>query len=187
MLVRNRFSVLLLLCVLVILAVPAVAPADEGFLALEGVPGESTARGHEDEIVIDAFSIGVTAGPNARPGGGGSARATFSDLTVQKRLDRSSPSLLKAIATGQRFRKAVLTLQTNGEGPFEYLEYCLTDVRLTKLETSWDGSGVPRETVGFGYSTLVETYSQQNNDGQAVPWVGGFDLVRARLLNTCVT
>jgi type VI secretion system secreted protein Hcp len=187
MLVRNRLYVLLLLCVLVMLAVPAVAPADEGFLQIEGVPGESTARGHEDEIVIDAFSLGVTAGPSARPGGSGSARATFSDLTVQKQLDRSSPSLLKAIATGQRFRKAVLTLQRNNEGTFEYLKYCLTDVRLTQLETSWDGGGVPRETVGLGYSTLVQTYTQQGNDGQAIPWVGGFDLVRSRLLNTCLT
>ena len=100
------------------------------FLKLDGIEGESTDARHAKEIDVAAWSLGVTnSGSTHSGGGGGAGRATFTDLAVTKLLDKASPALMLAVATGRHLRSGRLTV-TSGAGPrtLEYLVVDLEDV-----------------------------------------------------------
>ena len=68
-----------------ILALPGAASA-RTFLQLEGIPGESTAVGFENQIEIQDFSFEVGKTKD-KP-------AVFSEINVTKQLDKASPELM---------------------------------------------------------------------------------------------
>ena len=76
------------------------------FLKLDGIPGESRDAQHKDEIDLESFSWGETnAGPAAEAGGGGGGgKVQFEDLNVVMKLNKASPLLLQACASGQHIK-----------------------------------------------------------------------------------
>jgi type VI secretion system secreted protein Hcp len=70
------------------------------FLKITGIPGESQDRTHKDEIEVVSWSWGLT-----RPatGLGGAARPAFQDISIKKKVDKSSPRLTQACAKGEHF------------------------------------------------------------------------------------
>ena len=91
------------------------ALAVDVFLKIDGIDGESTARGgHEDWIEIESFSW-----VESRPSGGtGQGRrrssASFSDVSVVKKVDAASPNLYLACASGKHYPTAVLEVRKAG-------------------------------------------------------------------------
>src|SRR5689334_21091545 len=74
--------------------------AADCFLHLSSIPGESTVPGHENDIDLQSYSWqGVSVPPVI--GGGGSSKAVFKDLSLTKYVDKSSPKLMLACASGQ--------------------------------------------------------------------------------------
>ena len=79
------------------------------FLKLDGIEGESRDARHAKEIDVTSWSLGVTNagsghGGGGGGGGGGAGRATFTDLSVSKLVDRASPALMLAVASGRHVR-----------------------------------------------------------------------------------
>ena len=58
----------------------------------------------------------------AHGGGGGAGKATFHDLIFMHTIDKASPVLMKACATGEHIKEATLTLRKAGKGQQEYLD-----------------------------------------------------------------
>lgn len=86
-------------------------PAVVGFLSVDGIPGDATVAGHEGEIAVSSFSFGATNSSSTASGsGGGTGKATLSNITVVKSTDKASPLLLRSVLTGQHIRSAKLTL-----------------------------------------------------------------------------
>lgn len=169
-----------LLCVFVpALLVPAAASAvADGFLAVDGLQGDSTVRGYEGTIEILSFSWGVSSAEVRKP--------SFSNLSVMKGLDRTSPKLMEYIAAGTVIPRAKLTLIVaggDGVGP-EYLRYCFAGVRFTSAQTSWaSGAGRPTESVAFSYEYIVQRYITQTPLGSEGPSVfGGWDIIKNLVL-----
>lgn len=161
----------------VALVLPAAAPAaQDTFLKLDGIKGESLDDKHKDEIDVLSFSWGLAVNNKSKP--------KFQDFAFTKRVDASSPVLFTTAASGKAIPHALLTIRTAGERPAEYLTYCMTDVRVTGITTS-SGDERPDEQVTLSFSTFFESYKPQKADGTlGIPIVGGWDLLANALLST---
>ena len=52
----------------------------------------------------------------------GAGKATFQDLSIVHHIDKASPLLLKACATGTHLKDATITHRKAGKGQQEYLD-----------------------------------------------------------------
>lgn len=80
------------------------------FLAVDGVDGESTQKGHEKEIEV--LSFGETwrnATSTTGSAGAGAGKPTLSPITITKQQGSASPKLLAALLTGKHLPKVVIS------------------------------------------------------------------------------
>jgi len=156
----KRVTTILFAAVVSVVSVP-VALADI-FLKLPGIDGESTAVGHEKWIDISSFQFGV-ANPGAGSGGGG--KPVFSEVTISKAFDASSPPLMEAVVDGKSFANALVDFVRPSQGkPQTYLKYEFSDVFLTSYSVS-SGGDRPFESLSFAWSKLTTTYFPQSPTG----------------------
>jgi type VI secretion system secreted protein Hcp len=144
--------------------------AFDSFLKIEGIAGESRDSKHKDEIEVLSFAFGVSnAGTPARGGGTGAGKATFEDFHFVHRLDKASPTLMLACASGQHFKQALLTLRKAGKGQLEYLKIKLTDVLVSSYRLAGSGGGddVPLGELSLNYGTVRMDYTTQSEKGAA--------------------
>ena len=148
------------------------------FLKIEGVPGESTDDKHKGEIEIDSFSWGVSnSGSMAGGGGGGTGKVQFQDFHFTKKVDKSSPKLMEAVATGEHLRSVDLVVRKAGGEQMEYYKIELQDVVISGYSTTGSSGEAPTESVSFNFSKIVFEYTPQNADGTAAaPIRTGWDL-----------
>jgi type VI secretion system secreted protein Hcp len=138
----------------------AYAASADYFLKIEGVDGESTDDKHKGEIQIESWSWGASnSGSMSMGGGGGAGKATFQDFHFSHKVDKSSPLLFQAMATGEHLKQVVLTVRKSGGEQTEYLTYTFTDA----LISSWSASGsssvtLPIEEVSFNFSKIEMEY-----------------------------
>lgn len=140
-------------------------------LKLDGIKGESTDARHRDEIVVDSWSWGVVGGAPPAGGGGGSGKPTFSDLSFTHRVDRASPLLWRACASGRHIKEAVLSVTRAGSVTQDYLTIRLRDVTVTAvaLTDAAGDSAPPLETVSLSFSSLRYGYRAQRPNGALEP------------------
>ena len=139
-------------------------------LKIDGIRGESTDARHRDEIVVESWAWGVAAAVAAvgAAGGSGVGRPTFSDLTFSHRVDRASPLLWDACASGRRLREALLSVTRVGPAPQDYLSIRLRNVAVTAValaDTAGDGAA-PLETVSLAFDEVRYGYRPQRASGQ---------------------
>ena len=171
-----RRRLVLLLCVLVpawALAIPAAATADDFFLQVPGVQGDSTDLDFVGAIVVNSFNWGV-ANPDNKV-------AHFSNFQFTKNVDRSSPRLLQLVANNQVIPMTVkLSAVRSGAERQVYRAFCFTGVQFTNLQSSASADGgTSSESVSFSYATVVERFSPQNADGSLGTAIfGGWDIIK---------
>ena len=153
--------------------------AADMFLKLDGIDGESQDDSHKNEIEITSFSFGVTQqGTMGTGGGGGAGKASFQDLHITKVLDKASPNILVACATGKHIANAKLTLRkAGGDDKVEYLVVTMADCIVTSYQDSGSAGAVPLESVSFNFNEIKFEYKPQNADGSAGGTItGGFNV-----------
>ena len=117
--------------------------ASDIFAKIGDIKGESLDAKHKDEIEVLSFSWGVTnAAVISGGGGGGAGKATFQDLSIVHHIDKASPLLLKACATGTHIKDATITHRKAGKGQQEFLIVKLNDVIITGV-THGGANGQP--------------------------------------------
>jgi type VI secretion system secreted protein Hcp len=136
------------------------------FAKIGDIKGESFDAKHKDEIEVLSFSWGVTnTGAPAPGGGGGAGKATFQDLSIIHNVDKASPRLMQACATGTHLKDATITHRKSGKGQQEYLIVKLNDVIITGA-TDGDASGqLGSETVSLAFAKVDLEYKPQKPDG----------------------
>src|SRR5215207_5063911 len=82
---------------------PAAHAANDYYLKLDGIAGESTVGKTTDAIAVQSFEWGVenTTTIGSTSGGAGTGKAQFNELTVVKNVDSTSPALFQRVGTGQ--------------------------------------------------------------------------------------
>lgn len=141
------------------------------FAKLGDIKGESLDAKHKDEIEVLSFSWGVanTVAPGGGGGGGGAGKATFHDLSFVHRIDRASPLLMKACATGTHIKEATLTNRKAGKTQHEYLIVKMNDIIITGVAPS-GVAGQPdtgSEMVTLTFAKVDLEYKTQNPNGTA--------------------
>jgi type VI secretion system secreted protein Hcp len=148
------------------------------FLKIEGIPGESQDAKHKDQIELESFSWGETQSGTVGPGGG-AGKVRMQDLHVVKRLDRASPKLFLACASGQHIKGATLAARKAGKGQQEFLIYKFTDVLVSSYQTGGSAHGdvLPMDQVSFNFGRIEVEYRRENPDGTFAPPVkAGWDV-----------
>src|SRR6478736_5966474 len=107
------------------------------FARIGAIKGESRDAKHKDEIEVLSWSWGLSqSGTAGQGGGGGAGKTSFHDFSFTHHVDKASPSLMKACATGEHIKDATITLRKAGKGQQEYLVIKMTDVLVTSVSTS---------------------------------------------------
>lgn len=144
--------------------------AQEIYLYLDGIPGESNKTAVEGWIEISSFSNGLTNHSNVAHGtGSGAGKVEFSSISVTKILDKSSPKLALNCMQGTHIDVGTIVVrQSTGDSTTKtYFQYDLKEVFVDSI--SWGAAGgggsKPSESVSFSFNTINIGYSQQNPDG----------------------
>jgi type VI secretion system secreted protein Hcp len=140
--------------------------ASDIFAKIGDIKGESLDAKHKDEIEVLSFSWGVTnSGTMATGGGAGAGKATFQDLLIVHNIDKASPDLLRACATGTHLKEATITHRKAGKGQLEFLTVQMNDVIITGV-THGGATGQPySETVSLAFAKVDLEYKPQKPDG----------------------
>ena len=139
--------------------------ASDIFAKLGDIKGESQDAKHKDEIEVLSYSWGVTnSGSMAHGGGGGEGKATFHDLSFVHNIDKASPVLIQACATGVHLKEATFTHRKAGKGQQEYLVVKLNDVIVTAVTHGGSGDG-HSENVSLAFAKVALEYKPQKADG----------------------
>ena len=136
------------------------------FAKLGDIEGESTDDKHKDEVEVLSYSWGVTNPAHIGTGGGGGAgRATFQDLSIVHKIDKASPQLLRACATGQHLKEATITFRKAGKAQQEFLIIKMNDVIITGVVQNSPSSEVESETVRLEFGQVDWEFKPQKADG----------------------
>jgi type VI secretion system secreted protein Hcp len=129
------------------------------FLRVDGIPGESKDAAHKGEIDVLSFAWGLTNSGGAAPGGGaGAGKASFQDLHVVKPVDKASPKLFEACASGQHIKEVVLTGRRTGKKQLEFLSYKLSNVVITSYQIGGSAPEAPTDQVSLNSGKIEMEY-----------------------------
>ena len=142
--------------------------ASDIFAKIGDIKGESVDAKHKDEIEVMSFSWGNSnsASPTTGGGsGGGAGKVTFQDLMIVHNIDKASPRLLEACATGQHLKDATITHRKAGKGQQEFLIVKMNDVIVTAVSHGGTASQPAAETVSLAFAKVDFEYHPQKQDG----------------------
>jgi type VI secretion system secreted protein Hcp len=141
--------------------------ATDIFAKIGDIKGESLDSKHKDEIEVLAWSWGVSQGGSmSSGGGGGQGKASFQDFHITHFIDKASPNLLKACATGEHIKEATITARKAGKGQQEFLIVKMNDIIITGVSPSGNGSdGGLVENVTMQAAKVDLEYKPQKGDG----------------------
>lgn len=139
------------------------------FLKIEpNCEGESNDKTHAGEIDVLAWNWGMSqSGSMHVATGGGSGKVSVQDITITKKVDKSSPKLIKYCCDGNHFEKALLTVRKAGGGnPVEYLKLEMKPVIITNISTGGSqGDDTVMETVTLNFAKFKVMYQPQDDKG----------------------
>jgi type VI secretion system secreted protein Hcp len=145
--------------------------ASNVFCKVDKIPGE--AKQKKDYFEVLSWTHGVSQGAAGSVQGSGGhigGRPDFSEIVVEKQVDKASPDLFKACAKGTAIDSIVIEFYKNigSDEPSKYLEYKLTKAVVRSIALSAGPSDVARETLTLGCSKLEWTYIEYGDDHKKV-------------------
>jgi type VI secretion system secreted protein Hcp len=137
------------------------------FLKIDGIEGESGDHKHKGEIELESWSWGETnSGSSGHGGGAGSGKVSMQDFHFVMKINKASPKLLEACATGQHIKSCLFTARKAGGDQHEFLKIKFTDVLISSYQTGGsNGSTDIIEQISFNFSKIEQEYKEQKADG----------------------
>lgn len=138
---------------------------DTIILQLGTIKGNCTIKGFTDQIILHSFSHGVmlpvgmdTANTERTMG-----RPNFSEFSLNKATDQSTPAMYAACAGGTKLGTATISIGRNEGAVFMLqMKYVLTNAMVVAINTS--GGGEMMDSVQLHFSGITAEYTQQNVD-----------------------
>ena len=150
------------------------------FLKIDGIPGESQDAKHKDEIALESWSWGATqSGTYGAGGGGGAGKVSMQDFHFVMKVNKASPKLMLACASGEHIKKAVLTCRKAGTDQQEFLKITMSDILVSSYQTGGSAGSdlVPTDQISLNFSKIEFEYKEQKPDGTLGGAVSaGYDL-----------
>ncbi len=143
--------------------------ATDFFLVVDGIKGESADKVMKGKAAMDieAFSWGLTnSGSMAATGGGGSGRSSFQDIHFSKAVDKASPALAQACATGEHIKKATLYVRKAGKDQKEYYTVTLEDLLVSSFSAkAANGDTTVSDEFSLNFAKIKWEYKTQDATG----------------------
>lgn len=141
--------------------------ATDYFLKLDGIEGESSQKGHENQIDLLSWSWGESnSGSSSDGGGSGSGKVNMQDFSFSMKINKASPNLFKHCANGAHIKEGTLTCRRAGKEPRPYLTIKFTDCLISSFQTGGSsGDEVPTDSISLNFSKIEYSYSPQKADG----------------------
>jgi len=157
------------------------------FIQIKGpdIKGESTSAQGKDKIELLSWSQSVSMPMTSNSHSNTSAKhgkSDFSDLTISKYMDSTTPILNQHTAGGTNFKSALLTVYMNDKdtgAPIEYYSIDMEDIVITSVSVGAGGSDRAVETLTLHFNKIKWTYTPQKKDspgGGAGKIAGSWDL-----------
>ena len=154
--------------------------ATDYLLEIEGLKGESADSKHKGAIELETFSFGNSnEGSFATGGGGGAGKVHFQDFHVATQVNKASPELMLACASGKHIKKAQLFVRKQGENQQDYLVITFEDILVSSYQVggSTGSTNLPTDQFSLNFAKLKYEYKAQKADGTLeAPVTGGWDL-----------
>ena len=155
--------------------------AEQWFLKIDGIVGDSTVVNHKDEIDVLSWSWGATqtGGTTGAGGGAGAGKASLQDFHFVSHISKASPKLFLSCATGTHHKTALLSgVRVGGKGASsEFLKYKLSDVVISSDQQAGNQGDFPVEQFSLNYSKIEITFTPQTATGAAGTAIkAGFDV-----------
>jgi type VI secretion system secreted protein Hcp len=140
--------------------------AMDGFIKIDGIPGESTDEMFKDWIEVLYHNVGVAQSASAvvsTSGGATSGRASFQDFVITKLVDKASPKLWIACSDGTHIKEITLALcRASGSKKLKYMEIKMSNCIISSYNLVDGGDGsLPMEQFSINYGKMEMTYTQQ--------------------------
>ena len=148
------------------LAVAAVAggtpaeAADNTFLKVDGVAGESRDDAHKGEIDVLGWSWNLSQDGTVQTGPG---RPQVRDIKIIKFTDSATADPTQLLLKGEQASKAVLTVRSAGEKAVEYFKVTMSPVLVTRIAQGGSG-GDDRltETIALNFNKFCVEYTARD-------------------------
>jgi type VI secretion system secreted protein Hcp len=149
----------------------AAFAANDMFLKLDGIKGESMDNKHKGEIDVLAWSWGIATPVATRETtGAGAGKVVIHDIVISKRMDTSSPKLLLAASSGQHIKEVTLVVRKAGREQQEFLTIKLQDVLISSFTAhATQQADIPLEEVKLNFARVEVTYKQAMPNGDLGP------------------
>lgn len=140
------------------------------YIKLDDIKGETTAKGHKEEIELLSWNHGFsqpTSPTRSTAGAGTVEQANHQNLTFSKYLDAATDSILSHCWSGKQVKKALLTcFRADGQKknePVKYLEVEMEHVVISNYSISGGPGDVPVENVSLDYGVVTYKYMPQKH------------------------
>jgi len=154
--------------------------AVNAYLVIDSIPGPSTSKTNAIDIMSFSFGASNTAVLGAGSSGGEAraGRADFSNLSIMKVLDKTSPLLFDSCVNGTFLKKVeILYDKPVGNKPTDYFTILLDDALITAVSLSGSNEN-PMESVSFAFSKVKVSYNPEE-DGAMKGFIDkGFDVLK---------
>jgi type VI secretion system secreted protein Hcp len=100
------------------------------------------------------------------------------DFHFVMRVNKATPKLMLACATGQHIKKADLTCRKAGGDQQEYMKITMSDLLVSSYQTGGSaGDVVPTDQISMNFSKIEFEYKPQKPDGTLdAPVKTGYDI-----------
>ena len=153
--------------------------AVNAYLFIDGIQGPSTSKTNHIDVLSFSWGVSQTAvyGAGASGKEAKAGRADFSNLTIMKVLDKTTPLLCDHCATGNILTKVYIVYDKPvGDKQQDYFRIWIKDALITSLQLSGSNEN-PTESVSFAFQGVEIAYKPEKDDGTldaAIP--KGYDL-----------
>jgi type VI secretion system secreted protein Hcp len=109
----------------------------------------------------------------------GAGKVSMQDFHFVMKVNKSTPKLMEACATGAHIKTAELTCRKAGKEQQEYLKIKLSDLIVSSFQTggSAGDSVIPVDQISMNFSKIEFEYKEQKADGTLGGAVkAGYDL-----------
>jgi type VI secretion system secreted protein Hcp len=153
--------------------------AVNAYLFVDGIAGPSTSKPNHIDVLSFSFGVSQTATYGAGASGmeAKAGRADFSNLSIMKVLDKTSPLLADHCASGDILKEVyVLYDKPVGDKQQDYFRIYLKDALITSVQLSGSNEN-PTESVSFAFQGVEVAYRPEKDDGSLEAAVRkGYDL-----------
>lgn len=138
--------------------------AQDIFIKIDTIDGESTDEKHPKWIEVESFNTGesmATAGTRSSGGAASAGRVNFQEFSFTKVVDAASPGLFLACCKGQHIPKIVVEWCRATGDKTKWLEVKMENVMIASVTMSGNSHSdeLPHEQVCLNFDKITWTYS----------------------------